>query len=150
MPKGDREILKADPEDGVIQIANLLLEALAMAHLSGAEKGAILFLWRRTYGWQDGNRRKTEDEISLPEWAAALNINIRSAVRVLNSLVGKRVILRTDLGKGRGYWYSMNTRVNQWDKSCLNCQELSERYGQGLSKKSRPPLTKKTTPQIWI
>ena len=51
MPKGDKEILKADPEDGTTPIANLLLEAVAIARLSGKEKGIILYLWRRTYGW---------------------------------------------------------------------------------------------------
>lgn len=50
MPRGDREKLKADIEDGTTNIAHLLLEALAMADLSGAEKGLVLFLWRRTYG----------------------------------------------------------------------------------------------------
>ena len=54
MPKGDRVIGKADPEDGTTPVANLLLEALAMAHLSGEEKGAVLYLWRQTYGWVDG------------------------------------------------------------------------------------------------
>jgi hypothetical protein len=149
MPKGDRIIGKADLEDGFTQIANLLLEALAMAHLSGVEKGAVLFLWRRTYAWPEkkgSNRRKTENEISLPEWAAALDTNITYAVRVLNSLVEKRVFLRSDLGKGKGYRYSMNTRVIQWDKGCLNREGLSERYSQGLSKKYRPLLSKKTTP----
>jgi phage replication O-like protein O len=146
VPKGDRAIGKADPLDGTTPVANLLLEALAMAHLSGAEKGAVLFLWRRTYGWQDGNKRKTEDEISLPEWAAALDTNVRYAAKVLNGLVGKRVIQRTDLGKGKGYRYSMNTRVDQWDKSCLNGQELSERYSQGLSKKYRPLMSEKAIP----
>jgi len=39
MPKGDRQELKADPEDGTTPISNLLLEALAIAKLSGKEKG---------------------------------------------------------------------------------------------------------------
>ena len=47
MPKGDRIILKADPEDGTTPISNLLLEAVAMAKLSGLQKGVILYLWRR-------------------------------------------------------------------------------------------------------
>jgi len=147
MPKGDREILKADPEDGTTPIANLLLEALAMAHLSGEEKGAVLFLLRRTYGWElvEG-RRKTEDKITLTEWALALNTNPQYASRVIAALAQKRVILRRDLGQGKGYSYSMKTRVNQWDEGCLNSEELSKRYSEGLSKKYRVPSTKKIIP----
>ena len=146
MPKGDRAILKADPADGMTQVANLLLEALAMAHLSGEEKGAVLFLWRRTYGWQNGAGRKTKDEISLPEWAAALNTSKDYSARVIKNLVQKNIIMQGDLGKGRGYIYSMNTRVNQWDRSSLNGLLLSERYSQGLSKKYTPQSPKRTTP----
>ena len=34
MPKGDRERLKADPDDGTTPIANLLLEAAIMAKVT--------------------------------------------------------------------------------------------------------------------
>ena len=96
MPKGDHKKLKADPEDGTAPIANLLLEALAMAHLSGEGKGAVLFLWRRTYGWQEGSRRKTEDKISLPEWSAALDTSKDYSARVIKQLVKKQIILQKD------------------------------------------------------
>ena len=43
MPKGDRERLKADLEDGSTPLANLLLEALATANISGVQKGLVLF-----------------------------------------------------------------------------------------------------------
>ncbi len=46
MPKGDKAILKADPDDGTTPVSNLLLEALAIAKLSGMEKGALAYLWR--------------------------------------------------------------------------------------------------------
>ena len=41
MPKGDRDILKADLEDGYTPIANLILEALALAKMSGVQKGIV-------------------------------------------------------------------------------------------------------------
>lgn len=43
MPRGDREIFKADCEDGFTKIANLLLEALALARLNGVQKGICMF-----------------------------------------------------------------------------------------------------------
>lgn len=51
MAKGDRDIFKADIEDGYTKITDLLLEALAMAKLNGVQKGICLFLWRFTYVW---------------------------------------------------------------------------------------------------
>jgi hypothetical protein len=145
MPKGDRSILKADPEDGTTPISNLLLEALAMAHLSGEEKGAVLFLWRRTYGWEEGERRKIVDEISLKEWALALDTSERYAGKVIQSLSDKMLIIRKgEIGKV--YNYQMNTRVAEWDGGVLNCTELTERYRQGLSKKYTPVCTKMDTP----
>ena len=68
MPKGDREILKADPEDGTTPIANLLLEALSIVKLTTKERSVVLFLITRTYGWQVNGERLRIDEISLSEF----------------------------------------------------------------------------------
>ncbi len=125
MPKGDREILKADPEDGTTPIANLLLEALAIARLSGKEKGIILYLWRRTYGWEkDG----------------------KTVSKLLSGLVKRNILKREFAGPGKGYTYSMNTRVGEWDKGCINHQLLKELSIQPLSKSSTHGLSKNTTP----
>jgi len=115
MPKGDREILKADPEDGTTPIANLLLEALAIAPLGSIKKSAVIALWRMTYGWTNGNgSRRTEATINLSKWGLMLNTHPVYAQGVLRELVNDHVINRRDLGKGKGYVYSMNTRVNEW------------------------------------
>ena len=148
MPKGDRVIGKADPEDGTTPVANLLLEALAMAHLSGEEKGAVLYLWRQTYGWVDGNRRKVWDEISLTEWATALNTNRRYALKILAGLVEKRVLIRKDLGKGRGYLYTTNTRVAQWDRSCLGEQGVSILTTVVVSKQTTQGVSERTPGEV--
>ena len=65
MPKGDREILKADPEDGHTPIANLLLEAIAISTLTGKKKGILLLLCRKTYGWQRDGQRLKETVLSI-------------------------------------------------------------------------------------
>jgi len=148
MPKGDREILKADPEDGTTPVANLLLEALAMAHLSGQEKGAVLFLWRRTYGWVAEDRRKVWDEITLKEWALALNTHSRYACKIIAGLVEKKILLRRDMGKGKGYLYTTNTRVKEWNRGCLNAQGLYKIYSGGLSKSINQPLSKRSNQEL--
>jgi phage replication O-like protein O len=126
MPKGDRQELKADPEDGTTPISNLLLEALAIAKLSGKEKGAVLYLWRVTYGWQVEGARLKEQEIPLRTWGLVLQTSEGQASRILSALIEKRVVTRVFLGAGKGYSYSMNTRVAQWHKGCGISQGLLE------------------------
>lgn len=146
MPKGDRAILKADPEDGHTPIANLLLEALAIVPLSGVERGAVLALWRVTYGWKDGEKRRTEVVVSLQDWARFLNTHPVYAGRVVSHLVEKKVIKRVDLGKGKGYCYSMNTRVNEWVGGKLNDLGLTKRFSLPPTRRLRVPSTNKFTP----
>lgn len=146
MPKGDREILKADPEDGTTPIANLLLEAIAIAKLTGKEKGAILFLCRRTYGWGCGLNRLKEAEIPLGAWANILHADTSKASTIISGLVKKQIFKREFAGPGMGYTYSINTRVAEWGNGCLNRQLLSDLARQPLPKKAREQLSKTTTP----
>ncbi len=146
MPKGDREKLKADPEDGTTPIANLLLEALAIAKLTGKEKGVILYLWRRTYGWERDGRRLKEKAISLSEFGKVCNLDTAAASKLLSGLVDKNILKRNFAGPGKGYTYSMNTRVGEWDKGCINQQLLRELSIQPLVKTTTQPLVKTTTP----
>ncbi len=117
MPVGDREILKADTDDGHTPIANLLLEAVAIAPLSGVEKGAILALWRMTYGWAEGKKRRTEVIISQKDWARYLNTNPVYALSVVRKLCEEMVFKRRDLG---------NTRTANYKKKC-DCKGVKPR-----------------------
>ncbi len=146
MPKGDREILKADPEDGHTPVANLLLEALAIAKLTGKEKGAILYLCRRTYGWQKNGERLKEAMISLMEWANVLSTDKRHASNLLSGLEFKKIIMRRFTGPGKGYYYSVNTRVAEWGNSCINQQQLREIIKQPLPKNATVGLPFLATP----
>jgi len=130
MPKGDKLKLKADPEDGTTPIANLLLEAVAMAKLSGLQKGAIIYLWRCTYGWvgEDGKRRK-EAKVSLSEWARALDSASSRLSHALSELEDKSIINRRMADAWGGYYYSLNTTVANWNSNCLNLAKLAERVG---------------------
>lgn len=130
MPKGDRLKLKADPEDGTTPIANLLLEAVAMAKISGLQKGAILYLWRKTYGWvgQDGKRLK-ECKITLTEWKKALDSTAPSLSRTLTELEDKAIIIRRIADNWGGYYYSLNTNISKWNSSSINLAKLAEVVG---------------------
>ncbi len=144
--KGDREILKTDTDDGYTQIANLLLEALAIAPLSGVEKGAVLALWRITYGWENGVKRHTDAEVSISGWSRMLNTNPVYAARIIQRLVQNNVITSKDLGQGKGYVFSMNTRVNEWVEGKLNSLGLSERFKLPYTNKYKVPPAKRFTP----
>lgn len=121
MSLGDREILKADLDDGYTKIANLLLEALAMARLSSTQKGICLFLMRRTYGWG-----KAEDAISLSDFATACGTSPGYISRQIKDLLNKKVICRVSYQPGKTPVYTFNTRVADWDKGCINVQGLNE------------------------
>lgn len=126
MPKGDRQRLKADPDDGTTPVSNLLLVALAISRLSGLEKGAMVYLWRQTYGWIDGKeKRRKERVIPLTEWSGALNTHRVNACKMLNSLEHQHVIKMKGLGKGKSISYSTNTHVSEW--TCLDKQLLAKR-----------------------
>jgi phage replication O-like protein O len=139
VPKGDYEILKADIEDGYTRVANLLLEAFAMAQLSGIQKGICLFIIRRTYSWG-----KSEDAISLREFAQACGTSEPYVSRQLKDLIDKNVVKRLAYKPGKPAVYTINTRVADWCKGCINIQELHESAVQGLYKCTREGLYKCT------
>jgi len=146
MPKGDRDILKADPEDGTTPVANLLLEGLAIAKLTSRERAAMLFLIRRTYGWSINGNRLKEDVIPLATWVKVLQVGDTSrASKILTDLENKKLIHRKLLGPGKSYSYSINTTLASWD-NCLNMQLLSDIATLALPKRTRVALSQNATP----
>jgi hypothetical protein len=130
MPKGDRLKLKADPEDGTTPISNLLLDAVAIAKLSGLHKGAILHLWRVTYGWLDNEgQRKKEAKITLSEWAKALDTDSTRSSKTLTELVDKNIITRRTIDNWGGYYYKLNTDIMTWNSGSINRAKLRELIG---------------------
>lgn len=127
MPKGDRLRLKADPEDGTTPVANLLLEAVAMAKISGLQKGIIIFLWRKTYGWigEDGKRKK-EAKITLGDWQKALDRDKSRIAKALVALEGMNIIHRRVVDIWGGYHYKLNTNIASWNSDSINLAKLSE------------------------
>lgn len=150
MAKGDRERLKADIDDGSTAVANLLLEALAASSISGVQKGLVLFLIRRTYGWvkdSEINERFKEDRITLNEWTAAVDSERSYVSRQLRDLIDNKKIIkeRPDPNDRRYKLYSINTLIDQWDNGCLNKQRLINNTTQGLFKNTTVSLSKYTT-----
>lgn len=153
MPKGDKNILKADPEDGTTPVSNTLLVAVALSKLSALEIRAVLHLWRQTYGWvDDKKKRRKERTISLREWADALNTCRPNAHKVLKSLENKHVIKVKRFGKGKSNSYATNTLISEW--TCVDKERLAKRLkvvGQeantGVGQMANTALFKPPTPQ---
>ena len=144
MPKGDRLKLKADPEDGTTPISNLLLEAVALARLPGLQTRAIIYLWRKTYGWvdNDGNRKK-RCEIGLKEWGNALDSIKSSIAGALSELQSKNIITRT-LNKDWGtYTYQINTDIKTWNSNSIDLDKLSKTVQYARAEQSTIPYSTK-------
>lgn len=127
MPKGDRENFKADCEDGFTKVANLLLEALALVKLNGVQKGICMFLFRRTYGWN-----RSEDAITLGEFAEACGSSRAYISRQLSELIKKNIVCRVSYQPGKTPIYSFKTNIAEWDQACININALAAHEDHGL------------------
>jgi phage replication O-like protein O len=116
MPKGDSDNLRADIDDGYAKIANLLMEALCCAPLTGAEYSVVLFIMRRTYGWAQKNNRATgkSDPMTAEEIAAGTATPRRTVEKCIGSLLASRVIVREPYAPGNFYAYGINCNVAEW------------------------------------
>lgn len=139
MSENTKEILKAELEDGYGRVANLLLEALSMSKLNGKQMSICLFIIRRTYSWG-----KKSDEITLKEFALACDSSETYMSKQLKQLIEWKAVKRKNYSPGKVPEYEINTRVDEWDKGCLNVQGLNENIRQGLYNQTRVPLNKRT------
>lgn len=74
-------------ENGYTPIANEILEALCKVNLSPYESRVVLFVFRRTYGYQ-----KKTDRFSLSQISGATGLDWGNAGRALRSLLARNVV----------------------------------------------------------
>lgn len=98
-------------EDGYVRIANEILEALFKFNLTGTELKVILFILRKTYGWQ-----KKEDEISLSQFCESLNFSKPAICMALKQLQLVKIILLVSRGNSKkaSNVYSFNKNHTEW------------------------------------
>lgn len=87
--------LRANPqvEDGYIQIANELMDAIINYHFNNSELKIVLTIIRKTYGW-----KKKKDQISFSQISRLAKISIRHSQRVIKRLVDDNVLLKEKNG----------------------------------------------------
>jgi len=77
-------------ENGHTKIANEILEQLVKTGLLGSELSVLLFIIRKTYGYQ-----KKEDWISLTQFEKATNLSRPTVVKTLKNLVNRGLLVKT-------------------------------------------------------
>jgi len=95
-------------EDGHIDLANEIVEALAKIRISGEEMQCLWVVFRKTYGWH-----KKEDSISLSQFSKMTGISRRNVCRALSRLVSKKtlVVVKKDTGVTT---YQFNKDFDTW------------------------------------
>ena len=93
------------------RIHNTLLEELAKPKLSGQELQLILFVIRKTFGFQGKHKG---DTISLSQIAKALNISSVRSHQILKSVTKMNIITCKNKGKGFTNFISFNKDYEQW------------------------------------
>jgi len=86
------------------QTPNLIVDDL-LPYLKGTELKVLLFLMRKTFGWQ-----KKSDRISLSQFEKGTGVGRANIVEALKQLRNCNLILRKESTKGDVYWLNL-----EWD-----------------------------------
>jgi phage replication O-like protein O len=92
-------------EDGHVDIANEIVEALAKIHLSSYESQILWVIFRKTYGWH-----KKEDWITNTQIADMTRIAEPHVSRTIKILIQKNIIIRS------GKRLAFQKDYDQWEK----------------------------------
>ncbi len=95
-------------KNGHLKIANELAEHLATVSISGSEWRIIWVVWRQTWGWEQGDRRKDWDWISTSQFEKKTGMKHANCIRELKSLVVKRILLKENNR------LKFNQNYNEW------------------------------------
>lgn len=98
-------------ENGHIQIATEIVEALMRVNLSPYESRVLWFIFRKTYGWQ-----KKVDWIALSQFSKEIGLDRRLIHRAVKSLSSKKMIV---INKDDGFKirYGFQKNYEKWKVS---------------------------------
>ncbi len=96
-------------ENGHVDIANTIVEALARIRISGNEWQCLCVVFRKTYGWH-----KKEDMISLSQFALMTGLKRPNVVRVLKKLISKKILFVIKSDTSNSNKYRFNKDFDQW------------------------------------
>lgn len=96
-------------ENGHVDIANEIVEALCRVQLSGYESRILWALFRKTYGWH-----KKEDRISLTQFQVLTGLPIPKISNTLNRLALRKMVRVTENGNGKVKTYGFQKVFSLW------------------------------------
>jgi len=96
-------------ENGYTRIANELLDALCALRICGQELRVVLFVARKTYGYQ-----KKQDKLSYGQIAAATNIPRKRVAEHVKTLCNKNILSILNNGDRKPLTMWINKDYEQW------------------------------------
>ncbi len=139
--RGEAKGASPQAEDGHIDIANEISEALARTHISGNEWKVLWVILRKTYGWH-----KKMDCISITQFQKGTGLDRRNAYRAMLSLVNRNIVVKNDNGFIGSYGFQKDyTRWKAIGRNNNKAKTVVKNVPKLLSK-STP--TKETTKEI--
>lgn len=96
-------------ENGHVDIANEIVDALAKIRLSGEEMQVLWVIIRKTYGWH-----KKQDMIALSQFSEMTGLSRQHVLRAIKKLLPKMVIVVSKNGYSRPNTYEFNKNFDEW------------------------------------
>ena len=91
------------------RISNEILEELVKGGLLGSEVSLILFVIRKTYGFN-----KTSDIISLTQFEKGLNLSRHTVIKTIKNLVLKKILVKSPTLDKQKIAYKFNKYHQEW------------------------------------
>ncbi len=133
----------ANPQlkNGYTKIANELLEAICRLNISGNEMRILLYIIRRTYGFN-----RSYAEIPLSDIALAVGMRNEHVSKALKKLSGKRII---ELHANKGVKPQTISIMKDYQKWIVeNCASLLLPKSATVAKNGNPTIAKNGNPTI--
>jgi phage replication O-like protein O len=124
-------------ENGHVDLANEIVDALAKIRLSGEEMQVLWVIFRKTYGWH-----KKQDAISLSQFSEMTGLSRQHVLRAIKKLLPKMVIVVSKNGNSQIHTYEFNKDFEQW-KVLPKKVTVSKNGNKVLPKMVRQVLPKK-------
>jgi len=112
-------------EDGHVDIANEIIEALAKIRISGEEMQCLWVIFRKTYGWH-----KKQDDIALSQFCQFTNLKKPNVCRAISKLLSKKIIVIIKKDNGISS-YGFNKDFETWEplsKKITLSKKIMRRY----------------------
>ena len=129
-------------ENGHLDIANELAEALARIYLSPTESRVLWAVLRKTYGW-----KKKTDRISYSQFEEATGVSRRHVAPALKRLIERKMVTQT--GNAQRLEYGIQKDYERWETVPQTGNgALPKHVTQTITGTGNAPLLKQVTATI--